>query len=73
MPFQRISKVMETPDEAFVFAEGDQEAGEYRVVCSGCPKLQNTLYRSQAGAVLAASYHADHDPTQHHVPTMKKG
>jgi hypothetical protein len=69
MAFERISKILETPDGAFVYAQGDRKAGQYRVICSGCPDLRNTPYNSGAGAILAASYHADHDPNQRHVPT----
>ncbi|MGW7469545.1 hypothetical protein ACWGJT_33980 [Streptomyces xantholiticus] len=71
MAFERISKVMETPDGSFVYAQGDYEANDFRVVCSGCPDLQNTPYNSQAGAILAASYHSEHDPAQGYVPTRK--
>jgi hypothetical protein len=70
MPFERISKVMEAPDGAFVYAQGDWETKEFSIVCSGCPDLQKTLYGSQAGAILAASYHSEHDPNQRHVPTL---
>lgn len=69
MAFERISKVMETPDGAFVYAEADRAAGEFRVVCSGCPNLKNAPRRSGAGAILAASYHSEHDPSEFHVPT----
>ncbi|MFG3046260.1 hypothetical protein ACGFZR_15190 [Streptomyces sp. NPDC048241] len=69
MAFERISKISETPDGAFVYAQADYETNEFRVVCSGCPSLQNTPHNSSAGAILAASYHAEHDPNQAHVPT----
>ncbi len=69
MAFQRISKILEAPDGSFVYAQADYEADEYRVICSGCPDLQTTPYNSGAGAILAASYHADHDSAQKHVPT----
>ncbi len=69
MAFERISKILETPDGSFVYAEADYDANAFRVVCSGCPSLQNTPYNSTAGATLAASYHAEHDPNQKHVPT----
>lgn len=71
MAFERISKIDEAPDGAFVFAEADYAANKFRVVCSGCPQLQNTPYNSSAGAILAASYHAEHDPSEKHVPTRK--
>lgn len=70
MAFQRISKILETPDGAFVFAQGDPETGECRVVCSGCPELKERPHRSVVGALLAASYHADHDPNEKHVPVQ---
>ena len=69
MAFERISKIMEAPDGSFVYAQADRDADRFRVVCSGCPSLQNTPYNSGAGAILAASYHAEHDPSQQHVPT----
>lgn len=69
MAFERISKIMETPDGSFVFAEGDVSAGEFRVVCSGCPDLADVSYGSHAGAILAASYHSEHDPWEACVPT----
>ncbi|MDG9701679.1 hypothetical protein [Streptomyces sp. DH37] len=71
MAYERISKILETPDGAFVYAQADYKAGEFRVICSGCPDLKNTPYTSATGAILAASYHADHDPTQRHVPTRR--
>lgn len=69
MTYERISKVMETPDGSFVYAEADQGEGKFRVVCSGCPGLKDVPYRSNAGAVLAASYHSEHDPSEQCVPT----
>lgn len=72
MTYKRISKILETPDGAFVYAQGDHKTGEFRVVCSGCPDLQNTPRNSSAGAILAASYHAEHDPSEQHVPVRKK-
>ncbi|MCT9092873.1 hypothetical protein N4G70_28970 [Streptomyces sp. ASQP_92] len=69
MAFERISRINETPDGSFVYAQADLDANAYRVVCSSCPELQETPYRSSAGAILAASYHAEHDPNQKHVPT----
>lgn len=72
MAFERISKILETPDGAFVYAQADYTARKFRVVCSGCPDLQDKPYNSSAGAILAASYHAEHDPTEQHVPTRKK-
>lgn len=69
MAFERISKINEAPDGSFVYAQADHDAHEFRVICSGCPELQNTPYKSSAGAILAASYHAEHDPNQQHVPT----
>ncbi|MFD7465114.1 hypothetical protein [Streptomyces tendae] len=69
MAFKRISKILEAPDGSFVYAQADYEADEYRVICSGCPDLQNTPYNSSFGAVTAASRHAEHDPNQKHVPT----
>lgn len=71
MAFERISKINEMLDGSFVYAQGDHAANEYRVICSGCPDLQNTPYNSSAGAILAASYHAEHDPQQKHVPTRR--
>ncbi|MEU3613484.1 hypothetical protein ABZ725_14370 [Streptomyces sp. NPDC006872] len=72
MPFERISKILEAPDGAFVYAQADYAGHAFRVVCSGCPDLQDTPYNSSAGALLAASYHAEHDANQRHVPTRKK-
>lgn len=72
MAFERISKISETPDGAFVYAQADHKANKYRVVCSGCPDLQNTPRNSSAGAILAASYHAEHDPNERHVPTGRR-
>ncbi|MCM8552289.1 hypothetical protein [Streptomyces sp. STCH 565 A] len=69
MAFERISKILEAPDGSFVYAQADYATDEYRVICSGCPDLQNTPYNSGAGAILAASYHTEHDPNQKHVPT----
>jgi hypothetical protein len=69
MAFERISKILEAPDGSFVYAQADHDTNEFRVVCSGCPALLNTPYNSGAGAILAASYHAEHDPNQQHVPT----
>ncbi|MDR3083913.1 MAG: hypothetical protein LBV60_23860 [Streptomyces sp.] len=69
MAFERISKILEAPDGSFVYAQADRKVDAYRVVCSGCPELQNTPYNSSAGAILAASYPAEHDPNQRHVPT----
>ncbi|MFJ7998987.1 hypothetical protein ACIQ7D_17825 [Streptomyces sp. NPDC096310] len=69
MSFERISKIMEAPDGSFVYAEADRKANAFRVVCSGCPDLQGTPYNSGAGAILAASYHSEHDPSQKHIPT----
>ncbi|ONK09459.1 hypothetical protein [Streptomyces sp. MP131-18] len=69
MAWERISKILESPDGAFVFAQADRSTGAFRVVCSGCSDLEATPYRSGSGAILAASYHADHDPAQRHVPT----
>lgn len=69
MAFERISKQMEALDGSFVFAQFDPDTSIGRVICSGCPQLKNTAYKSRAGAILAASYHADHDPDQRHVPT----
>lgn len=71
MAFERISKILEAPDGSFVYAQADHDANQFRIVCSGCPDLQNTPYNSNAGAILAASYHAEHDPNQRHVPTRK--
>ncbi|TVL89768.1 hypothetical protein [Streptomyces sp. SAJ15] len=72
MTFERISKVMEAPDGAFVYAQADHATGQFRVVCSSCTELQKTPYNSSAGAILAASYHAEHDANQRHVPTKTK-
>ncbi|MFE7566228.1 hypothetical protein ACFU76_04580 [Streptomyces sp. NPDC057539] len=72
MAFERISKIMETLDGASVYAQADHETDEFRVVCTGCPDLQKTPYNSGAGAILAASYHSEHDPGQNHVPTRVK-
>ncbi|MER7875769.1 hypothetical protein ABTY63_19730 [Streptomyces solisilvae] len=69
MAYERISKILETPDGAFVYAQADHEAGTFRVICSACPGLKNTPYKSSAGALLAASYHSEHDPTEKCVPT----
>ncbi|WP_405888847.1 hypothetical protein OG762_36845 [Streptomyces sp. NBC_01136] len=69
MAYERISKILEAPDGSFVYAQADHDKNEFRVVCSGCPTLQDAPYNSAAGAILAASYHADHDPNQKHVPT----
>lgn len=69
MAYERISKIMEIPDGSFVYAEADRAKNEFRVVCSGCPNLQNVPYRSGAGAILAASYHSEHDPSEANVPT----
>lgn len=69
MAFERISKIMEAPDGSFVYAQADLAADRYRIVCSGCPELSDVPYNSQAGAILAASYHSEHDPQQRHVPT----
>lgn len=69
MAFERISKINETPDGSFVYAQADYAANKFRIVCSGCPDLQNTPYNSGASAILAASYHAEHDPNERHVPT----
>ncbi|MDT0270567.1 hypothetical protein RM844_30270 [Streptomyces sp. DSM 44915] len=63
----RVSKILEAVDGSFVFAEA-VSGGQFRVVCSACPKLADTRYRSRAGAILAASYHADHDPAEQTVP-----
>ncbi|MFB7736193.1 hypothetical protein ACFC08_17770 [Streptomyces sp. NPDC056112] len=71
MAFERISKILETPDGSFVYAQADHGANEFRVICSGCPNLQKTPYNSSAGAILAASYHSEHDPDQRHVPTRR--
>lgn len=71
MAYERISQILETPDGAFVYAQGDYSTGEFRVVCSACPDLKNTRYKAGAGAILAASFHADHDPDQRCVPTRK--
>lgn len=71
MAFERISKILETPDGAFVYAQADTDTNEFRVVCSGCPDLQNTPYDSATGAILAASFHAEHDPDERHVPVRK--
>lgn len=71
MAFERISKINEAPDGSFVYAQADHATNQFRVVCSGCPELQNTPYNSSAGAMLAASYHADHDSNQRHVPIRK--
>ncbi|MER7794873.1 hypothetical protein [Streptomyces sp. NPDC097640] len=72
MAYERISKILETPDGAFVYAQADYKADRFRVVCSGCPDLQNTPRNSGAGAILAASYHAERDPNERHVPVRKK-
>lgn len=69
MAFERTSKILEAPDGSFVYAQSDLDADEHRVVCSGCPDLQSVPHNSRAGAILAASFHADHDPGQKHVPT----
>lgn len=71
MAFERISKILETPDGSFVYAQADYSANEFRVICSGCPDLQAVPYNSSAGVILAASYHVDHDPDQRHVPTRR--
>lgn len=71
MAFERISKILEAPDGSFVYAQADRETNEFRVVCSGCPDLKDTPYNSSAGAILAASYHAEHDPNEGHVPTRR--
>ncbi|WP_262703826.1 MULTISPECIES: hypothetical protein [Streptomyces] len=69
MAYERISKILETPDGAFVYAQADPETGAFRVICSACPGLKNTPYTSATGAMLAASYHSEHDPTEKFVPT----
>lgn len=69
MPFERISNIMETPDGSFVYAERNEAADEFRVVCSGCPDLQKTRYGSHFAAITTASLHSEHDPDQRHVPT----
>lgn len=71
MAYERTSVINETPDGHWVYAQTDEAADAHRVVCSGCPALQKTPYNSSAGAILAASYHAEHDPYQKHVPTRK--
>lgn len=71
MAFERISKILETPDGSFVYAQADHAANKFRVICSGCPHLQETPYKSSAGAILAASYHSEHDPFQQCVPTKR--
>lgn len=71
MAFERISKILETPDGSFVYAQGDHETREYRVICSGCPDLKNRPYKSGTGAILAASYHSDHDPVEYCVPVKR--
>lgn len=73
MVYERISEILETPDGAFVYAEADRKANRFRVVCSGCPDLKDTPYNSSAGAILAASYHAEHDPAERSVPIRKAG
>ncbi|MGW7597243.1 hypothetical protein [Streptomyces antimycoticus] len=72
MAYERISKILETPDGAFVYAQANHATGEFRAVCSGCPDLQNKPRNSATGAMLAASYHAEHDPSEQHVPIRKK-
>lgn len=72
MAFERISKIDEAPDGAFVYAQADYDTNQFRVVCPGCPDLKNKPYNSGAGAILAASYHAEHDPRQRHVPTRTR-
>jgi hypothetical protein len=69
--WKRISKILETPDGSFVYAEANSTDSSFRVVCSGCPDIKKTPYNSGAGAILAASYHAEHDPNERHVPTRK--
>lgn len=69
MAFERISRIMETPGGDWVYAQHDPGTGRFRVICSGCPGLQDIPRRSHAGAVLAASYHAEHDPNETFVPT----
>jgi hypothetical protein len=71
MAFERISKILEAPDGSFVYAQGDYETNQFRVVCSGCPDLQKRPYDSATGALLAASFHAEHDPDERHVPVRK--
>lgn len=71
MAFEPVSKVMTTPDGSLVVAEGDAETGDFRVQCSGCPDLKDVPRTSRAGAILAASYHADHDPFEQCVPVKK--
>lgn len=71
MAFERISKILEAPDGAFIYAQGDHKARQYRVICSRCPELKNKPYNSGAGAILAASYHAEHDARERHVPVKR--
>lgn len=69
MAFERISKVINTLDDQIVWAEGDAKVGRFRVVCSGCPELKDVPRTSGAGAIIAASYHADLDPDERFVLT----
>ncbi|MDK1473631.1 hypothetical protein QNO07_09385 [Streptomyces sp. 549] len=72
MAYTRTSRISETPDGQWVYAETDEHTNTHRVVCSGCPDLKDVPHNSRAGAILAASYHAEHDPNQQHVPTRKQ-
>lgn len=62
--FEPISKVIEALDGAFVVAERSGLTGEIRVRCSSCPGLAGGRYKGNMAAIIAASYHADLDPTQ---------
>lgn len=68
--FEPISKVMESAEGSFVVAEWDPDTNEFRVLCTDCPDMRKKRYRSAAGAILAASYHADMDPAESFVPTV---
>jgi hypothetical protein len=70
MAFEPVSKVMTAPDGSLVVAEGDAETGEFRFQCSGCPDRKERRFSSSVGAVLAASYHSDHDPFESSVKTI---
>lgn len=71
MAFEPVSKVMTALDGSLVVAEGDQETGEFRFQCSGCPDRKERRYSSSAGAILAASYHSEHDPFEETVKTVR--
>ena len=70
MPWRLISRVLDMPDGSMVWAEESEDGTKFRVVCNGCPELRNLPRRSAAGAILAASYHSEHDPNEHLVPLV---